>query len=501
MAIPITISQLLENNIVESARIEYKENWNPQAILHTLCAFANDIDNWGGGYIVIGISEKDGQAILPPSGLSSSDIDKVMKDLLNISKLIKPDYLPICDQVKYQDKNLILIWAPGGYDRPYDCPHNLSPQKSERVAYIRKMSSTIKASRKDIQELHEIGSNIPFDDRPNIYAEPKDLKMSLIKNFLGETNSALLNNLENRSLEELSLDLRIVDGPPENLKPLNVGLMFFNYNPEQFFRCARIEVVHIPDPTGKGMIERTFKGPINDQLVQALIYIKNSVIAEKIIKTDDKAESIRIFNYPFNAIEELLSNAVFHKSYQIPEPVIVRITSEEISITSFPGPDKSITDDEIARGVFRGRRYRNRRIGDFLKELRLVEGRNTGIPTVTNALQTNDSPPARYVTDNDRSYFEATLQIHSSFKNEVVAGNRPVKTVKRRSREEIESDILEILSKYEELSTNELSEKLGYASISDTLSQVISSMVERGILEYLYPEQKRSPKQKIRLRK
>jgi ATP-dependent DNA helicase RecG len=99
MAIPITIHQLLESSVVESARIEYKKAWNPQAVLHTLCAFANDIDNWGGGYIVIGLSETSGQPILPPTGLPAESLDSTMKELLEISKRIKPEYLPICEPV------------------------------------------------------------------------------------------------------------------------------------------------------------------------------------------------------------------------------------------------------------------------------------------------------------------------------------------------------------------------------------------------------------------
>ena len=47
MAIPTNIETLLKGNIVESARLEYKKNWNPEPILHSICAFANDIDNWG----------------------------------------------------------------------------------------------------------------------------------------------------------------------------------------------------------------------------------------------------------------------------------------------------------------------------------------------------------------------------------------------------------------------------------------------------------------------
>ncbi len=42
MNIPIAVDQLLRGRVVEQARIEYKEGWNPEVIVHTLCSFAND---------------------------------------------------------------------------------------------------------------------------------------------------------------------------------------------------------------------------------------------------------------------------------------------------------------------------------------------------------------------------------------------------------------------------------------------------------------------------
>ena len=57
MALPINIEGLLSGRIIETERLEFKEGWNPEAVLHTMCAFANDVNNWGGGYIVIGVGE------------------------------------------------------------------------------------------------------------------------------------------------------------------------------------------------------------------------------------------------------------------------------------------------------------------------------------------------------------------------------------------------------------------------------------------------------------
>ncbi len=45
MAIPININNLINHTIFESSRIEFKSDWNPEAILHTICAFANDISS------------------------------------------------------------------------------------------------------------------------------------------------------------------------------------------------------------------------------------------------------------------------------------------------------------------------------------------------------------------------------------------------------------------------------------------------------------------------
>ena len=50
MAIPINVKKLIPGRVVESERIEYKKGWNPTAIYRTICAFANDFENIGGGY-------------------------------------------------------------------------------------------------------------------------------------------------------------------------------------------------------------------------------------------------------------------------------------------------------------------------------------------------------------------------------------------------------------------------------------------------------------------
>ena len=45
--LPINVHDLLHARSVEIERIEFKAGWNPDPILRTLCAFANDFENLG----------------------------------------------------------------------------------------------------------------------------------------------------------------------------------------------------------------------------------------------------------------------------------------------------------------------------------------------------------------------------------------------------------------------------------------------------------------------
>ena len=82
MAIPTNIKTLLSGSVVEWARIEFKETWDAEASLKTVCAFANDLDNWGGGYIIIGVKEVDGKLAYPLKGVPLDKIDVYQKNIL-----------------------------------------------------------------------------------------------------------------------------------------------------------------------------------------------------------------------------------------------------------------------------------------------------------------------------------------------------------------------------------------------------------------------------------
>ena len=191
MALPVNIDELLRGNTVESERIEFKKSWDPEDVLHTMCAFANDMHNWGGGYIIIGVEEVDGKAILPPVGLRSNQIDSFQKKVVELGHKVAPNYFPVMSPYHISEKLILVIWCPAGDNRPYTVPISLSEKRSDRAPYIRVGSETKRVNNEQQRRLYELAARIPFDDRINAHATLNDLDLGLMRTYLYEVKSQL----------------------------------------------------------------------------------------------------------------------------------------------------------------------------------------------------------------------------------------------------------------------------------------------------------------------
>ena len=161
-------------------------------------------------------------------------------------------------------------------------------------------------------------------------------------------------------------------------------------------------------------------------------------------KVDGQAEAIRFYNYPFQAVEEALANAVYHKSYEEREPIKVNVFSDKMEIVSHGGAMPPIVQDDFKKDRITTMKYLNRRIGDFLKELHLTEGKGTGIPKIKRAMQNNGSKEPVFETDDARSYFVVTLPVQTYTAPLVPSDDLyPSETLKPSDNRRIPSDTME----------------------------------------------------------
>lgn len=179
------------------------------------------------------------------------------------------------------------------------------------------------------------------------------------------------------------------------------------------------------------------------------------------------------------------------------EPVTIEIEPDCINIMNFSGIDRSISETTIAEGKrFVSRYYRNRRLGEFLKELDLSEGHSSGISTIQEELEKNGSLRAEFFTDEDRRAMRIRIPIHPAFLEEdknVI--ENVIDISEKRIRECIPSyskkkaarafEIVKMISDNPKVSIGEMTIEL---DVTDrTIARYISELKEHKVIDRIGP--------------
>ena len=306
--IPLSIDTLLKGRVVEHDRVEYKRGWNPSETIRTICAFANDYSNVNGGYIVIGVESNDGVPVLPPQGIPKEELDKIQQELFNYCNLIEPRYIPKIEVVDYHDTGTFILYirCSAGESGPYQAPEDAySKRKNGKASsrakryWIRIGSVTSYAKNDELSELFDKFNAVPYDDRLSRSATVDCIKRGYLEDYLRESNSSLMGELDVRSIADLLLSLEVANEMDADIAIRNIGVMMFAERPDKFIPGAQIDMVRFSTPDAEAsndFTEKTFTGPIHVQIRDALHYINTTVIEKKVVKIQNQAESESYFN-------------------------------------------------------------------------------------------------------------------------------------------------------------------------------------------------------------
>lgn len=415
--LPVNVESLLGGDGVESERIEFKASWNPRTtgkqVLRTICAFANDYHNLNGGYIVIGVEEVGGHAALPPVGVEPNVIENAQRWIRGNCKRIRPIYQPLMAPEQLEGRHVLVIWVPASEDRPHNAPDD---DKKNRRYWVRIGAETVDAENAGVlNKLMDQSANIPWDDRYSIGATIDDLQEHRVRHYLRSIRSGLLDQ---NNLAVICRRLRVTKRVNGHEVPRNIGLLLFTDDPIVWFPSAKVEVVLFADDgSGDVQEEQVFSGSLFEQIDGCMKYLK-SISRTRLTKQTDQIRVKSYVSYPIRALRESLVNAIYHRSYQpdILEPIKVYVYPGRIEFISYPGPVPGVDSEHFSPdSKVPPMPARNRRVGEFLKELRLAEGRLTGVSKIYQELKENGSPPPKFDFDEYRSYFRTTIYAHSEY--------------------------------------------------------------------------------------
>jgi ATP-dependent DNA helicase RecG len=138
------------------------------------------------------------------------------------------------------------------------------------------------------------------------------------------------------------------------------------------------------------------------------------------------------------------------------------------------------------------RATRNRRVGEFLKELEMTEGRGTGIPKILREIRKNKSPKPIFHTDEDRTFFMVEFPIHPGFAKNLKATMEVTP--------EVTPEVKHLLDAITgEHSRRELQEILGLKDSEHFRKAYLLPAINAGYIEMTLMEKPKSRFQKYRL--
>ena len=179
-----------------------------------------------------------------------------------------------------------------------------------------------------------------------------------------------------------------------------------------------------------------------------------------------------------------------------------------MEIISWPGPLPPLDNQKLKLGEVSLRRYRNPGLGHFLKQMRLVRGKGTGLEKMRFLMENNGNPAPVFETDKKRRFFRIFLPIHPKF-----APQGPVLETQPKPLKEINEIVLSLsqacpkaidirnaalllLTAQEPVSLEDLMFKLNQTNKSRFRKGFIKPLMKSGFLEYTISQKPRSGKQK-----
>lgn len=361
-----------------------------------ICSFSNDMAGRGeAGYPLIGVDERDPAFRMPITDELMQQFASYRSDgqimplpVLNVAKVPHPD----------GGGDVLVVEVK---------PHDMPPVRFKGRVHIRVGPRKDTASESEERMLMERrASNFPtFDATPCPEGDLKRMDLETFRQTYRPQAIAEEVIAENhRDMKEQLAALRFY-----NLKrdcPTNAGMLVFAYDPLDLFPGAKVQFVQFDglelsdDPAA----EKSFSGNLITVLSELDSFLKGRFTQKPVAVSELREQAV--FDYPPEAIRELLMNAVLHRDYQSTSPVRFYQFSDRIELQN-PG---GLYGEASRENFPKVNAYRNPIIAEAMHVLGYVNRFGRGIARARRALEENGSPEAQFQFETN--HFLAIIPKH-----------------------------------------------------------------------------------------
>jgi ATP-dependent DNA helicase RecG len=275
-------------------------------------------------------------------------------------------------------------------------PSDMPPVKYRGRIWIRVGPSARQANAQEERILNEKRhfKDLPFDLRPVSHAKISDLsKLTFENEYLPAAFAKDVLDENNRTYEQRLSSCKMIVSP-DDTTPTVLGLLTLCANPQDFLpgsylQFLRIDGTELVDPV---IDEEEINGTLPDIIRRAEEKLK----AHNRTAVDiSRGPQITNAQYPHLAFQQLLYNAIMHRSYEgTNAPARIYWFNDRVEINSPGGPYGNVTAENFGRPGITD--YRNPNIADMLKTLGFVQRYGIGIQIAQNAMKRNGNFPIEF---------------------------------------------------------------------------------------------------------
>lgn len=369
---------------LESEQVERKSALknDKDKICETICAFANDLPRTGRpGYVLVGVRDDGTLANLAIT-------DRLLLELADLRSAGKILPLP---QMSVERRS----FAGGEIAVIEVMPCSDPPVRYEGRVWIRVGPRRATASRDEERALTERrqSGDVAFDQRSPVGAVIEDLDLRTFEEVYLPNSVApevLAENGRTREQQLAALHLLDPAGRPNHAALLLLGREPRRWLPGAYLQFVRFDGTDMVD--SEVIDQRELSGPIHEVLrdvdTLAKIHMRTSLQIPAV------GAEIRRADVPVMAVQQLVRNAVLHRSYESLSPIRWYWFADRVEIHSPGGLFGRVNPENFGKPYATD--YRNPRLAEGLKVLGFVQRFGVGIELARKACRELGCPPPEF---------------------------------------------------------------------------------------------------------